>query len=100
MYNIKKDTRNYLIGRGFYDMYNYSFVNESLMQKCGSSAVSLIPLRNALSEDITHMRDDLIPNLMLSLENNAREYKNLQLFEVGKVFELSGSDIKENYEIS
>lgn len=47
------------------------------------------------------MRPSLIPNLLLSLENNIREYKDLSLFEVGKVFELQSSgDIIENYELS
>ncbi len=100
MYNIKKDARNYLVSRGMYDMYNYSFVNENLMKKCGSSTQDLIWLKNALSEDLTHMRDDLIPNLLMSLEENAREYKNLKLFEIGKVFHLRQNEIFENYEIS
>ena len=99
-YNIKKTSRNFLIARGFYDMYNYSFVSDELMKKCNSSVDGMIGLKNALSEEITHMRNDLIPNLLLSLGNNAREYKNLSLFEVGKVFHLNGADITENYELS
>ena len=100
-YNIKKQLRNFLVARGFYDMYNYSFVSQELMEKCGSTVEWLIDLRNALSEEITHMRPSLIPNLLLSLENNIREYKDLSLFEVGKVFQLQSSgNIEENYELS
>jgi len=61
-------------------------VSEELMKKCNGSIEGCIGLKNALSEDITHMRVDLIPNLLLSLENNSREYKDLSLFEIGKVF--------------
>lgn len=81
-------------------MYNYSFVSETLMQKLDASVENCIPLKNALSEEITHMRNDLIPNLLLSLEENIRENKNLKLFEVGKVFHVSGNIITENYELS
>lgn len=99
-YKIKRQTRNFLISKGFFDIYNYSFVNSDLMQKYKSDTENLIPLKNALSEEITHMRDDLIPNLLLSLENNTREYKNLKLFEIGKVFHKRDSNITENYELS
>lgn len=99
-YTIKRQTRNFLVARGFYDMYNYSFVSDELMKKCNSSVELLVGLKNALSEEITHMRNDLIPNLMLSLENNTREYKDLSLFEIGKVFHKSGDEIHEHDEIS
>jgi len=99
-YQIKKESRNFLVSRGFYDMYTYSFVSEELMNKCNSSIKNLIGLKNALSEEITHMRGSLIPNLLLSLENNTREYKNLKLFEIGKVFHLKDTKIEENYEIA
>jgi len=99
-YNMKKQVRNFLVSRGFYDMYNYSFVSDELMKKCNSSADELVGLKNALSEEITHMRGDLIPNLLLSLENNAREYKNLSLFEVGKVFYKNSVHIQEHDELS
>ena len=100
-YTLQKDVRNFLVSRGFYDMYNYSFVNEELMKKCnGSIDETSIGLRNALSEEITHMRPSLIPNLLLSLEKNAREYKNLSLFETGKVFRYNKNTVQEHGEIS
>jgi hypothetical protein len=33
IYNIKNDTRVFFSSKGFYDMYNYSFVNEDLMSR-------------------------------------------------------------------
>ncbi|MDR3150876.1 MAG: hypothetical protein LBU14_04760 [Candidatus Peribacteria bacterium] len=37
-------------------MYNYSFVNEELMQKFNGSTHYLVPMKNPLSEELTHLR--------------------------------------------
>ena len=100
MYKLKNDTRIFLVNLGFFDLYNYSFVNEKLMKKLESDSKELIDLKNSLSEDATHMKDSLIPNLMLSLEKNIKNEKNLRLFEVEKVFKKTDNEICENYEIS
>lgn len=99
VYTIKKTARNFLIGRWFFDMYNYSFVNEALMNKAWGSTDELVDLRNYLSEELTHMRWDLIPGLLQSIEKNIRDHDHLHLFEIGKTFHKSGSDITENYSI-
>jgi hypothetical protein len=46
-------------------MYTYSFLNEELMEKCSPSyqgeaieglMENLVPMKNALSEELTHLR--------------------------------------------
>jgi hypothetical protein len=44
-------------------------------------------MKNALSEELTHLRESLIPNLLMTVENNNRDFKDLKLFEIEKVFE-------------
>lgn len=111
IYKIKNETRDYFTDKGFFDMYTYSFVNEVLMAKLNETLEHLIPLKNPLSEDATHMKWSLIPNLMLSLEKNIRDKKDFKLFEIEKVFksinnlspslaELSCELIDEHYCLS
>ncbi|MDQ7022906.1 MAG: phenylalanine--tRNA ligase subunit beta [Candidatus Gracilibacteria bacterium] len=100
IYKIKNDSRSFFTSKGFFDIYNYSFVNEELMNKLEGNCKNLVPLKNALSAELTHMKGSLIPNLMKSLEDNIRERKDLKLFEIEKVFKLNGKNISENYEIS
>jgi phenylalanyl-tRNA synthetase beta subunit len=33
LYKAKRDLRNFLVSKGYYEMYTYSFVDESLMSK-------------------------------------------------------------------
>lgn len=101
IYKVKLDSRNYLTSIWFYDMYTYSFVNEELMNKCLSNTQDLILMKNALSEELTHLRWSLIPNLLLSLEKNYLQFPNLMLFELEKVFKLQNkSTVIENYNLS
>ncbi len=100
IYKIKNDTRNYFTDKGWYDMYTYSFVNEELMTKSLGNTENLVPMKNALSEELTHLRWSLIPNLLLSLEKNIRDFSDMKLFELEKVFTRKGSDINESYSLA
>lgn len=101
-YKTKVFSRNFFVSQGFYDMYTYSFVSEKLMQKCNSSLEWLVTLKNFLSEDATHMKGSLIPNLLLSIEKNKTLFKKLKLFEVEKIFnyDKEKNSINEEYNIS
>jgi len=99
-YKVKNETRSFFTSKWYFDIYNYSFVNNELMSKLEWNCDNLVPLKNALSEELTHMKWSLIPNLMKSLEENIRENKDLKLFEVEKVFTKEWTNISENYEIS
>lgn len=100
MYHIKNDSKKYFTDIWFFEVYNYSFVNESLMQKLNMWVEDLVPLKNCLSEEQTHMRGSLIPNLMRGLEDNIRERKNMKLFEIEKVFSKNETSVKEDYMMS
>jgi phenylalanyl-tRNA synthetase beta subunit len=56
------------------------------MKKLSASIENLIPLKNSLSEDATHMKNSHIPNLLKTLEKNSKSFKNLKLFELEKVY--------------
>jgi phenylalanyl-tRNA synthetase beta subunit len=81
-------------------MYTYSFVNADLMEKLGGNTKELVPMKNALSEELTHLKGSHIPSLVASLEKNKRDYKNLDLFEIEKVFTRNNSDISEYYSMA
>lgn len=100
IYYLKNDSKKYFTDIWFFDVYNYSFVNQELMEKLGMSVENLVPLKNYLSEEATHMRSSLIPNLMKWLEDNIRERKNMKLFEIEKVFSRKDTQVSEDYRLS
>lgn len=99
-YKLKNDVRSFFVSRGWYDMYNYSFVSKALLDKLNLDINECVDLKNYLSEDATHMRNSLIPNLMLSLEKNIKDFSKLDLFEFEKVFLRDKDTINEKYYLS
>jgi phenylalanyl-tRNA synthetase beta chain len=85
-YTLAYEARKFFSAIGFFDVYNYSFVNEALMKKLNSGIEDLIEMKNYLSEEVTHLRNSLIPNMMRGLEENIREQKMIRFFEIEKVF--------------
>lgn len=94
-YLAKRDLRNFLVARWYYDMYSYAFVNQKLMEKCLWDTANCVSLKNSLSEELSHMRPSIIPLLMQALENNARDYTNLKLFEIEKIYKQEQLNIIE-----
>ena len=41
-YKIKKESREFLTAIGYFELYNYSFVNNELMEKCLSNTENLV----------------------------------------------------------
>lgn len=99
-YKIKEATKNFFVNIGYFDLFTYSFVNKDLMEKCLSNTENLVPMKNPLSEELTHLRNSLIPNMMLSLERNKENYEELNLFEIEKVFDYIKWEVTEYYSLS
>ena len=82
-------------------MYTYSFLDATLMSKALGNTENLVPMKNALSEELTHLRGSLIPNLLKALEENRRDFTEMKLFECEKVFLREKRDtVTEHYELS
>lgn len=70
------------------------------MNRCLGDTSSCVPLKNILSEELSHMRPSLIPLLLSGMEQNMRDFDDLKLFECEKVFIRNSADVQEYYELS
>ncbi len=79
--------RRLLVGRGLFEARSLSFVPR---EHQGNRATVAVP--NPLSEDESHLRGGMVPVLLRRTEHNySRGRRDVRLFEVGTVFELSGA---------
>ncbi len=78
-------TRETLKGAGFTEVYNYSFVNKKTLSLM-SPEKSWALLQNPISERFAVLRPNLLPNLVINLQQNLRYGKELRFFEIGKIF--------------
>jgi phenylalanyl-tRNA synthetase beta chain len=90
--------RDQLIGLGLTEIMNYSYVSEDLLKAFGHhDALRTVVLPNPVSSEQSHLRRQLIPQIVESLGRNmSRQVDRAALFEIGRVFiARDGGEIKE-----
>jgi len=99
------EIRGILVGLGYSEACNYSFVGEREVQKYEFE--NLVEVQNPLSQDQKYMRPNMAAGLIRNLSENRKYFqggalamKSLRLFEVGKVFEVKGKEISERQKIA
>lgn len=82
----KSDVRKKLAGRGLTEVVTFSFMDQKLADLFTDIRPELV-LKNSISLELNYMRPSIIPNLLTALKNNSsRGHSNLNLFEIGPVF--------------
>ncbi len=74
------------------EVYNSSFVGEADARGRESG---LVELENPIAEDKKYLRPSLLPLLLKNIEDNARFFDRVRIFEVGKIFSSMKSVPKE-----
>lgn len=75
---------------GFDEVYNYSFYGLKELKNCGMKDENHVKLLNYLSEDQTHLRTSLIPNLLKNLQLNTKYFDSVKLYEIGRTYKEIG----------
>jgi len=71
---------------GYTEVYNYSFISKELIVKTGMRTDNHLKLSNPLTSEIEYMRLSLIPSLIETFRKNINLKKQLQFFELAKVY--------------
>ncbi len=80
-------SRKTLCSKGLTETINWSFCDSNLVEIFSEKNDNLM-LTNPISIELNHMRPNLIIGLLESYKRNSlRNFNNLSLFEIGKVFE-------------
>jgi len=82
--------RHILINLGFSEAYNYSFVSKE----------EPVKVANPVSQDQKYMRSNLIVNLLKNVQENKKYFKEVRLFEIGKVFYSAKNNKNKVEEVS
>ena len=75
-------SKNILKELGFTEVYNYSFVKDSF----GYNDNEIIELKNPMSLEQKYLRPSLIPGLLKNVDDNFKNFDQIKIFEIGKVF--------------
>ncbi len=87
--SFNDNLRNILNALGFYEIVTNSLLREEIAKRFGKP----IGVLNPQSIEMTHLRPSLLPGMLQAIVNNLKvNEKNLQLFEIGKIFERKHDD--------
>src|SRR3989339_195794 len=86
-------------GLGFTEVQTYSFYGKREITNAKLPQELHIELENHLSEDQTHLRTSLIPNMLKAVEQNIKSFNGFKIYEIGHTFieHKSFFPIEENY---
>jgi phenylalanyl-tRNA synthetase beta chain len=76
--------KNILKEIGFSEAYNYSFNSQKQSDIFGF--LNLVEVENPVSAEQKYLRKSLIPNLLKNVENNSKNFDEVKIFEIGKIF--------------
>lgn len=80
------------------EVSRYSFYSKADVNKCFLDESAHLRVENFLSEDQTHMRTTLIPNLLKSMHLNLKYQNSVRIFEFGRTYVENGyMPIEEKY---
>jgi len=83
-----KKAKNFLVGQGFSEVYNYSFIGENDLEAMAGAEPreNILELQNPLTPELKFLRTNLLPNILKAVSLNFKNYARFQLFELGKIF--------------
>ncbi len=96
----ERQTRDFLVSAGLTEVISYGFISPGELDKLGLPEDSLlrqvVELLNPLSGEQSIMRTTLIPGILSIVRHNVnREQENVQIFEMGGVFESTQDEMPE-----
>lgn len=95
-YKIDEIAKQILTAGGFSEIYTYSLISEKDLLENGINPENALRIDNPVSIDFEYLRPTLKPNILKAVKQNKSYFKNINLFELGKVY--AGTSIEKNVE--
>ncbi len=78
--------KNILKETGFVETYNYSFISQKDLSIFNYQFSKIIEIENPTSNEYKYLRPSLIANLLKNVQTNQAHFKEIKIFELGKIF--------------
>jgi phenylalanyl-tRNA synthetase beta chain len=80
-----------MVGQGFTEVSNYSFISDADAAMFGYLPEKLLQVANPIVAEQKYMRPSLLPGILRNLADNSRYFADFRLFEIGRAYE-KGAD--------
>ncbi|MFA6525051.1 MAG: phenylalanine--tRNA ligase subunit beta [Patescibacteria group bacterium] len=81
-----RQVKAYFKGKGFTEVYNYSFTSKENIQRMGLKISDHIEVANPLASNQQYLRTELLSGLLNNVHENLKHTENLKLFELSNVY--------------
>ncbi len=88
--------KDILVECNFSEVYNYSFISEKEANSCSLPKRTLIEVKNPISIDHKYLRPSLLPGLLRNLKDNLKNFPEVKIFELGRIYNNLKSPEKRN----
>ena len=78
--------REALVGQGFTEVSNYSFISDADATMFGYPTDKLLQVANPIIAEQKYMRPSLLPGIRRNLADNSRYFSDFRLFEIGREY--------------
>lgn len=95
-YKIDEIAKEILCSCGFSEIYTYSLISEKDLVDNGINPENILRVDNPVSIEFEYLRPSLRPNLIKAVKQNKSYFKNINLFELGKVY--IGTSVEKSIE--
>jgi phenylalanyl-tRNA synthetase beta chain len=82
-----------MVGQGFTEVSNYSFISEADAAMFGYSTEKLLQIANPIIADQKYMRPALLPGIRRNLADNSRYFTDFRLFEIGRAYSKTADGV-------
>ena len=94
---LQDQVKEFLVNKGFSEMYSFAFISPEEFKKCKLDNTKAIKIKNPLGEDYSLMRTSMMPTVLQSIATNYnKKNKNVQLFEIGKIYSDEQGNIQKD----
>ncbi len=102
LFKVIYSLKQALTKQGLTEVQTYSFYSSQIIRNLKLEIRNLLHVANPISTETEYMRDNLWPNLLeVAAKNIKQEYKDIAIFEIGKVYSPVIGDLpKEVYHLS
>ena len=96
---FERAVKNILAGAGFSEVYDYSFYSRRDAGLAQLGTIKHLELENPMNPDQELMRVSLIPNILKNVRENLKNFSELNIFEIGRVYHINRGILPEEKNI-
>ncbi len=92
-FSLEQKVKTILKYWGFTEVYNYSFISKTLIEKANLNPADHLKITNPLTTEMEYMRISLLPSILENVRYNQHLKKELALFELSKIYSPQPNDL-------